>query len=78
MTGMEVSPALSSHDVKVKRTEDKGKVVVENVPPEEFLISKRARSIADAPFVAHRKMVTRGELIAMGYDEDTVDVFSNW
>ena len=72
MTGMEISPALSSHDVKVKRTIDKGKVVVENVPPEEFLISKRARTIADAPFVAHRKMMTRGELIAMGYDEDTV------
>jgi hypothetical protein len=72
MTGMQVSPALSSHNIKVKRTVDKGKVVVENVPPEEFLISKRARTIADAPFVAHRKMVTRGELIAMGYDEDTV------
>ena len=72
MTGMEVSPALSSHDVKVKRTKSKGKVVVENVPPEEFLISKRARTIEDSPFVAHRKMVTRSELIAMGYDEKTV------
>ena len=72
MTGMEVLPAMSAHDVKVKRTIDLGKVVVENVPPEEFLISKRARSIEDSPFVAHRKMVTRGELIAMGYDEDTV------
>ena len=66
MTGMEISPALSAHDIKVKRTVDKGKVVVENVPPEEFLISKRARTIADAPFVAHRKMVTRGELYRYG------------
>jgi hypothetical protein len=72
MTGMEISPAMSTHDIKVKRSINKGKVVVENVPPEEFLISKRARTIADSPFVAHRKMVTRGELIAMGYDEDTV------
>jgi len=72
MTGMEVSPPMSAHDIKVKRTVNNGKVVVENVPPEEFLISKRARSIEDSPFVAHRKMVTRGELIAMGYDEDTV------
>jgi len=72
MTGMQISPAMSAHDIKVKRTVNGGKVVVENVPPEEFLISKRARSIADSPFVAHRKMVTRGELIAMGYDEDTV------
>ena len=72
MTGMEISPAMSAHDIKVKRTVNNGKVVVENVPPEEFLISKRARSIADSPFVAHRKMLTRGELIAMGYDEETV------
>jgi len=72
MTGMQISPAMSAHDIKVKRTENNGKIIIENVPPEEFLISKRARTIADSPFVAHRKMVTRGELIAMGYDEDTV------
>jgi len=72
MAGMEVSPAISMHDVKLKRRRDKGKVVVENIPPEEFLISKRARTIADANFVAHRKMLARSDLIAMGYDEDTV------
>ncbi len=72
MTGMEVSPAISMHDVKLKRRRDKGKVVVENIPPEEFLISKRARTIADSNFVAHRKMLTRSDLLAMGYDEDTV------
>ena len=61
------------YNLKVKRMVDKGKVVVENVPPEEFLISKRAKSIEDSPFVAHRRMVTRGELVAMGYDQDLVD-----
>ena len=70
--GMEISPAITSFDVKVQRKKDLGKVVIENVPPEEFLISKRARTIADAPFVAHRKMLTRSELIVMGYDEDVV------
>lgn len=72
MTGIEVSPAIVYHNVKVKRSIDKGKVVVENIPPEEFLISKRARTIENSNFVAHRKMLTRSELIAMGYDEDTV------
>jgi len=61
-----------SHNVKVSKTVDKGKVVIENVPPEEFLISKRARTISDSEFTAHRKMLTRSELIAMGYDEDLV------
>jgi len=73
MTGIQTTPAVSSHNIKLRRRKDKGKVVVENVPPEEFLISKRARTISDSPFVAHRKMVTRSELIAMGYSEDVVN-----
>jgi predicted GNAT family acetyltransferase len=70
--GMMIPPVFS-YDVKLKKTKKTGKVIVENVPPEEFLISKKARTIADAPFVAHRKLATRSELIAMGYDKDTVD-----
>jgi hypothetical protein len=65
-------PMVTTHNVKIKRTKDKSKIVVENVPPEEFLIDKRARSIQDAQFVAHRKRIARGELIAMGYDKDVV------
>jgi predicted GNAT family acetyltransferase len=66
-------PAVFSYDVKLKKTKKTGKVIVENVPPEEFLISKKARTIADSPFVAHRKLATRSELIAMGYEKDIVD-----
>lgn len=73
MTGIEISPAIVSHNVKMKKTIKNGKVVVENVPPEEFLISKRARTISDSPFTAHRKMMTRSELVAMGYDEEIVE-----
>ena len=62
-----------SNNVVLRRTKNKGKIVVENVPPEEFLISKRARTIEDSPFVAHRRMLTRSELVAMGFDKDTVD-----
>lgn len=72
MTGMPIPPVYS-YSVKLKRTKKNGKVIVENVPPEEFLISKKARTIADAPFVAHRKLVTRSELIAMGFDKKIVD-----
>lgn len=73
MTGMEVSPAIVMHNVKLKKTTNNGKVTVENVPPEEFLISKRAKTISDSPFTAHRKIMTRSELVAMGYDEDIID-----
>jgi hypothetical protein len=63
---------LRSHNVKVSKKSTSGGVVVENVPPEEFLISKRAKDIASAPFVAHRRLVTRSELTAMGFDAETI------
>lgn len=62
----------SLHSVKVKRTKNKSRIVIENVPPEEFLIDKQARTIEDAAFVAHRRRIARGDLVAMGYDKDVV------
>jgi len=61
------------HDVKISKKVTTGKVVIENVPPEEFLISKKGSKINTSPFVAHRRMITRSDLIAMGFDEDTVN-----
>lgn len=62
-----------TYDVTIQRTKDNSRIVIENVPPEEFIISKAARSIDDAQFVAHRRFLPRGELIAMGYDREKVD-----
>ena len=73
MTGQVFQNIKREHYVKVKRTKKDGRVVVENVPPEEFLISKRAKTIQDSPFVAHRRMMTRSELIAMGFKKDVVE-----
>ena len=73
MTGMPIMQANITHNVKVKKTVNNGKVLIENVPPEEFLISKRAKTIQDSPFVAHRRMMTRSELVAMGFDKKIVE-----
>ncbi len=64
----------TSNSVTVQKKKKSGNVVVENIPPEEFLISKKAkRSPADSPFVAHRRLMTRSDLIAMGFDKDIVE-----
>ena len=73
MTGMPMMQTNRTHNVKIKKTVNKGSVVVENIPPEEFLISKRAKTIEDSPFVAHRRQMTRSELIAMGFDRKIVE-----
>jgi len=63
----------STHNVVVQKKKKSGKVTIENVPPEEFLISKKAKTIADSPFVAHRQMLTRSTLIAMGFNKKQVE-----
>lgn len=73
-----VIPAPISYNVKVKRTEESGRIAIENVPPEEFLISNRAKSIADADFVAHRTTMTVSELVEMGYDRDEVERYAGY
>ena len=60
-------------NVVVQQKKKSGKVTIENVPPEEFLISKKARTIADSPFVAHRQMLTRSTLVAMGFNQKQVE-----
>jgi hypothetical protein len=74
---MEVPPLVNVYyNVKCKRTKDFSKVRVENVAPEEFLIDKRATTIEDAVFVAQRSLVTKSDLVAMGYDKDVVEDLS--
>lgn len=69
--GIMVPPPML-YDVEIKRRIKKGKVKVEALPPEEFLIDRRAKSIDDATFVGHRCMKTVSDLVAMGYDYDEV------
>ncbi len=66
-------PIPMIHNVIIKRTRNYGKVKIENIPPEEFLIQRSAKSIEDASFVAHRVLKTRSDLIQMGFDRDIVD-----
>jgi hypothetical protein len=63
----------NTYNVTIKRTEDYSRIIVETVPPEEFIIDKRATSIADAQFCAHRRFIARGDLVAMGYDRKLVE-----
>ena len=64
---------ILSYNVVIKKKKEVGKVCIENVPPEEFLIAKRDKSLKTARFVAHRTVKTRSDLIAMGYPQDQVD-----
>ena len=50
--------------IKVQRTPRVGRVCVEPVPPEEFRISRRARSIKQADYVGWKRQVYLAEVLA--------------
>lgn len=72
----EVQPLTSTYDLSVRVTEKEGKIKIVNVPPEEFLVNRRATSLEDAYFVCHRTTMTVSDLVAMGYDRDEVEAYA--
>lgn len=66
-------PPGPMHEFTVTKKVKRGQVKVCGVPPEEFLISKLARSIREANYVAHRFRRRLGDLIAEGYDREKVE-----
>lgn len=64
---IQAQPPAMLYDVAFKRSSKGGKVVIDNVPPEEFLISREAKSIPTARMVGHRVARTLSELRSMGY-----------
>lgn len=64
---IQTAPPKMLYDVVCKRSKEGGRIKVDNVPPEEFLISRNAKSIGDATFVGHRVLRTASELKSMGY-----------
>ena len=67
---------ISSFDVKLRTRTKSGRVRVENVPPEEFLVNRRAKSLDDARFICHRTQLTVSELVAMGYDQEEIENYA--
>ena len=76
MSGPDGSPIevkLPTFDVKIKRVTSAGRLRVECINPEDFLINREAKTIEDARFTAHRQDATRSELIEMGFDRKMIE-----
>ena len=62
----------SSHDLQTVRTVNTSTVKIDNIPWEEFVISRDARNLEDAVLKSHRTFKRAGDLIEMGYDADMI------
>jgi hypothetical protein len=66
------------HAVKVRTRVNKSKCCIDVIPPEEFVVSRDARSLEDAVLKAHRTGVMVGTLIQTGYDADTINALPTY
>jgi hypothetical protein len=67
------SPPPTLHDVTVQTKHRLERAEVLPVPPEEFGISRRARSIRDTDYCFHDVFRTQSKLIELGYDREQVN-----
>lgn len=65
------------YTVYVRREKKRNRLALFAVPGEEFLRSRDARTIDDSSIIAHRRLVTRSDLVAMGFKAEDIDEWAN-
>ena len=74
ISGEEITQEIpASYDLTIRRLKQKNQVCIEAIPPEEVLISRHARDLESASYVAHRMVKSVSDLVAMGYDQEEVE-----
>ncbi len=64
------------YDVSLKRRIKEGQIRIEALPPEEFLISRVAKTVDSADIVSHRSYKTISELVSMGFEREEIEEHS--
>jgi len=70
--GMVIQPQMATYKVRVARESLKGQIKIEAVAPEDFFVDRMAVSIEDCYVCGHTSEARVGDLVAMGYDFETV------
>lgn len=60
------------YDLKLRRRYEKGRWVVEAVPPEQFLVHPDTLDLDESPMVGINTRLRRSDLVAMGYDKELI------
>lgn len=72
------TPPVVLYDVACKRTKSGGKLCIENVPPEEFGVSRKTKmNLQESPAVVHKFRRTKSQLLSMGYDKGLIESLGN-
>lgn len=74
ITGPDGQP-LITYRCKIRREISHDGLIIEALPPEEFMVSREAKNIAKSPFTAHVRQMYVSEIVAMGYPKEVVEEY---
>ncbi|AGA64775.1 putative portal protein [Liberibacter crescens BT-1] len=63
---------VAVHDLRIRRKNRQGRVCIDAVPPDEFLIHPEAIDIDNSLLVGRKLSLSRSTLVSMGYDRDRI------
>lgn len=66
-------PVAQIYDVKIRTTQKRGRIYIDNIQPENFIITPRAKTIAASDVVGEFKMLTRSDMLELGYKKSDVE-----
>jgi hypothetical protein len=66
------SPVRQLYDVTIKTTRKKGRIYIDNVQPENFIVTPRAKNMGAADIVGEMKYMSRSDMREAGYPKAKV------
>jgi hypothetical protein len=75
---MLAEPPQMLHTIEVQIDKGPRGVCIDNVPPESFILSRRAKKSADLTIIGELREYTRSDLVSMGFDQDRVANLSDY
>lgn len=66
------SPVDQIYDVTITITRKKGQIYIDNIQPENFIVTPRAKTLKSADIVGEMKMLTRSDMLEQGWKKSDV------
>lgn len=71
-------PPQMLHDIDVTVMSGPNGTCINNVPPETFILSRKAKRLEESTIIGEQRRYTRSDLVEMGFDRARVDELSDY
>lgn len=71
-------PPKMLYNIEIQINKGPVGVCIDNIPPESFILSRKAKKITEATIIGEHRRYTKSDLVEMGFKQDRVDALSDF